>query len=190
MRSGADRVREIVQCLQNFSRLDQAGIKRVNIHEGIDNTLLILQHRLHSSGDSIEGDSLNIEVIKQYGNLPLVECYPAQLNQVFMNILINAIDELKNLKLKSNKQITINTEIGEKNLILITIKDNGSGIPLQIQPKVFDPFFTTKPVGKGVGLGLTVSYEIIEQHQGKIKIISEPGQGTEVVIELPQEIKQ
>ena len=190
MRSGADRVREIVQCLQNFSRLDQAGIKRVNIHEGIDNTLLILQHRLHSSGDSIEGNSLNIEVIKQYGDLPLVECYPAQLNQVFMNIIINAIDELKNFKAQPNKQIIINTKVGERNEILIKIKDNGSGIPLQIQPKVFDPFFTTKPVGKGVGLGLTVSYEIIEQHQGKIKIISEPGQGTEVVIELPQEIKQ
>jgi len=107
-----------------------------------------------------------------------------------MNIIINAIDELKNFKAQPNKQIIINTKVGERNKILITIKDNGSGIPLQIQPKVFDPFFTTKPVGKGVGLGLTVSYEIIEQHQGKIKIISEPGQGTELVIELPQEIKQ
>lgn len=184
MKNGADRVYQIVQSLQNFSMLDRAGIKQVCIDEGIDSTLLILSPRLKTNAGSS-----GIHVIKNYGNLPLVECYPAQLNQVFMNILSNAIDALQAVENKSDKQIYIQTDIFALNQILIKIKDNGVGMTSEIISKAFDPFFTTKPVGKGIGLGLSVCYQIIEHHQGKIHISSEPGQGTEVVIELPQKLE-
>lgn len=176
MKIGAERIREIVLSLRNFSRLDEADMKEVNIHEGIDNTILILNHRIKQG----------IEVVKNYHDLPLIECYPAQINQVFMNILSNAIDALlDDNSYKPIKQIEINTSQLDKNYIQVRIKDNGSGIPPEIRGKLFDPFFTTKPVGKGTGLGLSISYKIIEKHNGKIEVFSEVGQGTEFVISIP-----
>lgn len=190
---GTVRIREIVLSLRNFSRLDQAEIKAVNIHEGIDSTLLILQHRL-KSGSSGRA----IEVIKQYGDLPLVECYAGQLNQVFMNLLSNAIDSLEShFELdtpngasaeaadQSAGQIVIQTRQCEANQIQISIQDNGKGIAEDIQRKLFDPFFTTKPIGKGTGLGLSISYQIIEKHGGLLHCRSQPGQGAEFVIDIP-----
>ena len=174
MQMGTYRIKDIVLSLRNFSRLDEAEMKDANLHEGIDNTLLILNHRLK------EG----IEVIKNYGYLPLVCCYPAQLNQVFMNILGNAIDALLEGETKL-KKIFITTKITDHNLIQVSIKDNGRGIPEEIKNKLFDPFFTTKPIGKGTGLGLSIAFQIIEKHQGKITVISELEKGTEFIISLP-----
>lgn len=177
MKMGTDRIREIVQSLRNFSRLDQADKKAVDIHEGIDSTLLILNHRLKQE----------IEVIKEYGDLPLVECYPAQLNQVFMNILSNAIDALLEQEQKKPKQILIKTVKTDSGKITISIRDNGPGISLELQSKIFDPFFTTKPVNKGTGIGLAISYQIVEKHQGNIYVCSDPSYGTEFIIEIPTE---
>ena len=173
---GSKRIREIVLSLRNFSRLDEAEMKEVDIHEGIDSTVLILNHRLK------EG----LEVIKNYEDLPMIYCYPAQLNQVFINILSNAMDALLEEKSdKPSKQIVISTSKPCDNYIKISIKDNGSGIPVDIQHKLFDPFFTTKPIGKGTGLGLSICYGIIEKHNGKIEVFSEVEQGTEFVIDIP-----
>jgi signal transduction histidine kinase len=174
MKMGAQRIREIVLSLRNFSRLDEADMKEVDIHEGIDNTLLILNHRIKSG----------INIFKDYSELPLIECYPAQLNQVFMNILSNAIDVLLEQD-NPDKHIIIETVKVKNNYIKVSIKDNGGGIPLAIRNKLFDPFFTTKPIGKGTGLGLSICYQIIEKHQGKIEVFSEVGQGTEFTIALP-----
>ena len=174
---GAERITEIVLSLRNFSRLDEAEVKKVDIHEGIDNTLLILQHRLKTES--------NIEIVKNYGSLPLVECLPGQLNQVFMNIISNAIDAFNN-KNQKLKKIEITTEFTENNFATIRIADNGSGIKEKVKTKLFDPFFTTKPVGKGTGLGLSISYQIIvEKHYGKIWCESELGKGTEFWIQIP-----
>lgn len=174
MKIGTDRIRQMVLSLRNFSRLDEAETKAVNLHEGIDSTLLILNNRLKQG----------IEVIKEYGNLPLVECYPAQLNQVFMNILSNAIDALVSSE-QSSKQIVIQTAVTNADQVEVRIRDNGSGMPLEIKNKIFDPFFTTKEVGKGTGLGLSICYQIVEKHQGKIEVSSETGLGTEFAIALP-----
>jgi signal transduction histidine kinase len=175
MEMGTERIQKIVQSLRNFSRLDEAEVKVANIHEGIDNTLLILNHRL----------TQGIEVVKKYGDLPLIPCYPAQLNQVFMNILANAIDALMAEEAQLVKQIVIETQKVDSQQIRVGIWNNGSRIPYEIRDKLFDPFFTTKPVGQGTGLGLTICYQIIEKHGGKIEVISEPGQGTEFAIVLP-----
>ncbi|MEQ9237400.1 ATP-binding protein [Coleofasciculus sp. E2-BRE-01] len=175
MQVGSERIRQIILSLRNFSRLDEAEMKRVDLHEGIDNTLLILNSRL----------TQNIKVIKQYGQIPLIECYPAQLNQVFMNIINNAIDELNVESGLAKRQILIQTQHVNSNQVEITIQDTGSGIPPNIKPTIFDPFFTTKPVGQGTGMGLAISYQIIEKHQGKIKVISELGQGSEFIVSLP-----
>ncbi|BBD57997.1 multi-sensor signal transduction histidine kinase [Nostoc sp. HK-01] len=187
MSVGVERIRQIVMSLRNFSRLDEAEMKVVNIHEGLDSTLLILQHRLKSKPDSAE-----IQVIKEYGDLPLVECYAGQLNQVFMNVLSNAIDALEYHPESATHQhqVTIRTTVGEMNnnisSVVIYIKDNGVGIPEAVKNRVFDPFFTTKPVGKGTGLGLSISYQIIvEKHGGLFQCDSQPGQGTEFRIEVP-----
>jgi len=185
MKMGTNRIREIVLSLRNFSRLDEAGKKLVDIHEGLDNTLLILHHRWKDNGIG-----LGIAIIKEYAKLPLVDCYPGQLNQVFMNILTNAIDALEELvthnKDLSQPTISIRTEMLDNNSISIRIADNGSGMTEEIRNRLFDPFFTTKPVGKGTGLGLSISYQIIvEKHGGSLQCISEVGKGTEFIIQIP-----
>ncbi len=189
MKVGTLRIREIVLSLRNFSRLDEAEFKAVDIHEGLDSTLLLLQHRLEAKPKHPA-----IEVFKDYGQLPLVECYPGQLNQVFMNLLANAIDAVEeahqhrtllNMPLNPCK-IWISTQVVAKNQVQIAIADNGLGISEEIQKRIFDPFFTTKPVGKGTGLGLSISYQIvIEKHKGKISCDSQPEQGTKFIILLP-----
>ncbi len=194
MRMGAQRILEIVISLRNFSRLDESDMKLVNIHEGIDSTLLILQNRLKPKFNYPQ-----IEIIKEYGNLPLVECYPGQLNQVFLNILINAIDaidydnqqrEKKKIPIRSS-QITIKTEQSHPDRVMIRISDNGMGITETIKQRLFDPFFTTKPVGKGTGLGLSISYQIIvDQHKGSLRCESSPGKGTEFFIEIPLRLQE
>jgi signal transduction histidine kinase len=194
MKVGADRIRQIVMSLRNFSRFDQAEMKPICIHEGIDSTLLILQHRLKARVDFPE-----IRVVKDYGNLPPVECYAGQLNQVFMNILSNAIDALEEYSNQRSieeirqhpAQITIRTALldtstGEDPRVVIRIADNGPGIPAAVQARIFDPFFTTKPVGQGTGLGLSISYQIVvERHGGVFKCVSQPRQGAEFWIEIP-----
>ncbi|MEH2307773.1 GAF domain-containing protein [Nostoc sp.] len=185
MKMGAERISQLVLSLRIFSRLDETGIKPVNLHEGIDSTLLILQHRLQP-----QTNSFAIEVVKEYGELPPVVCYAAQMNQVFMNILNNAIDALENSatcgKKIDNPKIWIRTEIIEGNSILIWIADNGCGIPEMMRSRIFEPFFTTKQPGQGIGLGLSISYQIIvEKHGGNLKCVSEPGNGCEFWIEIP-----
>jgi Amt family ammonium transporter len=183
MKMGAERIRNIVKSLRNFSRLDESEMKYVDLHEGIESTLLILQNRLKFKPDHPE-----IKIIKEYGNLPEVECYPSQLNQVFMNIINNAIDALEENQTQPS-QIKISTQQLDDRWITIHIADNGPGIPEEIRTKLFDPFFTTKPVGKGTGLGLSISYQIIvDKHHGKIECHSMPKQGTKFVIQIPQSV--
>ena len=186
MQMGTERVREIILSLRNFSRLDESEFKAVNLHDGLDSTLLILNHRVKG----------NIDIVKNYGELPLVECYPAQLNQVFMNLLGNAIDALEENQEESTESnpltIQIQTQIdlshepnfAESNVI-IQISDNGCGISPERQTKIFDPFFTTKEIGKGTGLGLSICYQVIQKHRGIIEIKSQVGQGTTFTITLP-----
>ncbi|MBW4682664.1 MAG: PAS domain-containing protein [Microcoleus vaginatus WJT46-NPBG5] len=196
MHVGADRIRQIVLSLRNFSRLDQSEKKRVDLHEGIDSTLLILQHRLKAAPEHP-----SIQIVKDYGVLPPVECYPGQLNQVFMNILSNCLDALENQP--APRVITIRTKLIEsaswiakkedKNSMLdsqyfvrVSIADNGPGMTEEIRSRLFDPFFTTKPPGKGTGLGLSISYQIIvEKHSGQLGCVSEPDRGAEFIIEIP-----
>ncbi|MEG4231329.1 ATP-binding protein [Microcoleus sp. Pol11C3] len=196
MKIGADRIVQIVKSLRNFSRLDESEMKPVNIHEGIDSTLLILQSRLKPTGDRPA-----IEIVKNYSHLPLVECYAGQLNQVFMNILANAIDALESYNLDRGPEaakgnpiaIAITTEYSSPDKIIVRISDNGPGMAENVKKRLFDPFFTTKPVGKGTGLGLSISYKIIvEKHKGALRCDSTPGLGTEFSIEIPlqQEARQ
>ncbi|MBH8555670.1 GAF domain-containing protein [Nostocaceae cyanobacterium CENA357] len=185
MMMGAERISELVLSLRTFSRLDEVGMKPVDLHEGIDSTLLILQHRLQP-----QANSSAIEVVKEYGELPLVVCYAAQINQVFMNILNNAIDAIEHSitakEIIDKPKICICTEVIEGNTVLICIADNGCGIPENLRSRIFEPFFTTKQPGQGTGLGLSISYQIIvEKHGGKIKCVSEPGNGCEFWIEIP-----
>ena len=190
MHNGAERIRNIVASLRNFSRLDESEIKAVDIHEGIESTLLILQHRLRPFQETNEETKTEILVIKNYGSLPQVICYPNQINQVFLNLFNNAIDAFDKVntndqKLDFSPTITISTSITEDGLIQIKIADNGSGIPENIVKKIFDPFFTTKPVGSGTGLGLYVSYQIVvERHRGQLTCNSIAGVGTEFVIKI------
>ncbi|MBV6626004.1 MAG: GAF domain-containing protein [Rivularia sp. (in: Bacteria)] len=181
---GTKRIQSIVLSLRSFSRLDEAEMKPVDIHDGIEGTLLILQHRLKTDSSKI-----CINIVKEYGDLPSVECYAGQLNQVFMNLLANAIDELQSMNSASEddktRTITIKTQLLENNWVKISIKDDGRGIPTEIIDKLFDPFFTTKAVGQGTGLGLSISYKIIEKHGGKLYCNSTLGEGAEFVIELP-----
>ncbi|HEY9810827.1 MAG TPA: PAS domain S-box protein [Halomicronema sp.] len=192
LKLGADRIRQIVLSLRNFSRLDEAQMKAVNLHEGIDSTLLILQNRLKPKGNNPE-----IQVIKNYRDLPSVECFAGQLNQVFMNILANAIDALeihssekftdKNSSMaKAIPVINITTNMIDSNQVKICISDNGCGMSDEVVSRIFDPFFTTKPVGSGTGLGLSISYQIVvDKHKGVLKCISKLGEGTQFIIELP-----
>ncbi|HAX74455.1 MAG TPA: hypothetical protein DCY88_01105 [Cyanobacteria bacterium UBA11372] len=186
MKLGAERIRQIVLSLRNFSRLDEAQMKPVDIHEGIDSTLLILQNRLKEKSDRPP-----IEVIKEYGKLPLVECYAGQINQVFMNILSNGIDALDQRHGLStvdqrSPTIRIRTQVLTPDWIAVRIADNGVGMTEAVKSKIFDPFYTTKPVGKGTGLGLSISYQIVvDKHGGLLRCLSTPGQGTEFIIEIP-----
>ncbi|MBE9212073.1 PAS domain S-box protein [Plectonema cf. radiosum LEGE 06105] len=184
MMVGAERIREIVQSLRTFSRLDEAEMKMVDIHQGIESTLMILQHRFKANQEHEQ-----IELIKHYANLPQVVCFAGQLNQVFMNLIANAIDALEEGIRKgevSAPRITITTKMLDSDRLAIHIADNGTGIPPELQRRLFDPFFTTKPVGVGTGLGLSISYQIIvDRHGGHLHCFSEPGQGTEFVIEIP-----
>ncbi len=214
MYRGSNRIREIVLALQNFSRHDESEIKRVNIHEGIDNTLVMLQHRLKETPNRPA-----IVVVKNYGKLPRIKCYASELNQVFMHLLNNAIDALEKGvgsgewgdgemgRWEDEKriiapqstvntqhspllipQIQIYTQITNSNTVKITIADNGPGIQDSLRSRLFDPFFTTKPVGKGSGLGLSISYQVIVQkHRGNITCNSSVGQGAEFTIEIPIE---
>ncbi|MEO9127369.1 MAG: ATP-binding protein, partial [Microcoleus sp.] len=170
-------------------RMDEAEMKAVNIHEGIDSTLMILQHRFKAKHNQQE-----IAVIKTYANLPLVECYAGQLNQVFMNVLSNALDALEERDARRSAEemrqnpstISIKTEMLEGDRVLIRIADNGVGIPETVGTQLFNPFFTTKPVGKGTGMGLSISYQIVtDRHKGSLKCNSSPGQGAEFAIEIP-----
>jgi len=187
MRVGAERIREIIASLRNFSRLDEAAFKTVDLHEGIDSTLMILQNRLKAQSSFPE-----VKVIKQYGELPPVQCYPGQLNQVLMNILTNAIDALEEhiCSQSSNSAhfiptIQIQTQASDTH-VSIAVRDNGPGIPPEVRDRLFDPFFTTKPVGKGTGLGMSISYQIItEKHHGTLRCFSQLGQGAEFVITIP-----
>ncbi len=183
MKTGADRIRQIVLSLRNFSRFDQADLKAVDIHEGIDSTLMILQHRLKA-----KPDHPGVEVIRDYGELAPVECHAGQLNQVFMNLISNAIDALEEAhtgQANHLPKLTIQTR-EENNQIVIRIVDNGTGIPADMRARIFDPFFTTKPIGQGTGLGLSISYQIItERHGGSLECYSQPGEGTEFRIAIP-----
>jgi signal transduction histidine kinase len=187
MQVGATRIRDIVRSLRNFSRLDESDMKKVNIHEGIDSTLMILEHRLKVQPDSVVGTEYHrpaIQIVKEYGKLPLVECYAGLLNQVFMNIIANAIDVLQE-PLENPGIIRIRTEV-EGTLAVIRIADNGAGITDQVKQRIFDPFYTTKRIGSGTGMGLAISHSIIvEKHKGEIKCFSVVGKGTEFIIEIP-----
>lgn len=192
MQVGTERIREIVKSLRSFSRLDEAEVKPVNIHEGIDSTLMILQNRIKDNASDHE-----IKIIKHYGKLPEVECFAGKLNQVFMNVLANAIDAVEessvarsshpNQAASSTDQPTIHiTTAIQGDRVAIRIADNGTGIPAAIQAKIFDPFFTTKPVGKGTGMGLSISYQIItDKHGGEFSCHSTRDQGTEFLIQIP-----
>jgi signal transduction histidine kinase len=189
MRMGTDRIRDIVRSLRNFSRLDEAEVKDVDIHEGIDSTLIILQNRLKA-----KGDRPSIRICKEYGALPLVECHAGQLNQVFMNILSNSIDALEERDRRRSaaemqatpSTIHILTRQLNDDRIAIHITDNGSGMSEVVCARIFDPFFTTKPIGKGTGMGLSISYQIVsERHNGQLRCESIPGEGTTFIIEIP-----
>ena len=198
MKVGTERIRKIVLSLRNFSRLDESEVKPVDIHEGIESTLFILQSQLKESNAHP-----TIKVIKEYGKLPLVECHAGQLNQVFMNLLRNSIDALETcvttselqevsigsaIKLKPQNalKILIKTEFLENEEVVIRIIDNGIGMTENTRHRIFDPFFTTKEVGKGTGLGLSVSYQIVtEKHQGQLSCNSELGKGAEFIIQIP-----
>lgn len=189
MRLGSDRISQIVLGLRNFSRHDESELKEANIHQGLDSTLMILQHRLRQNGPNP-----TIEVQKDYGKVPNIPCFAGQLNQVFMNILVNAIDALRG---NGNDQdadrqqvpspwIWIKTSLTADNMVAIRIGNNGPHIPASVQSRLFDPFFTTKPVGKGTGLGLSISHQIVvERHHGRLTCQSSCGQGCEFLIELP-----
>lgn len=182
MTVGTERIRQIVLSLRNFSRLDEADVKQTDIHEGIESTLMILQHRLKPR----PGHS-GISIDRVYADLPSVECYPGQLNQVFMNVLANAIDALETHQDEEHpSQITIRTSVVDSGWVEIAIADNGCGIPEKIRNRIFDPFFTTKSAGKGTGMGLSISYQIITAtHHGKLEVTSTSGEGTEFVIQIP-----
>lgn len=191
MESGIERIRNISLSLRNFSRSDSNTCTDLDIHEGLESTLMILRHRLKANDQRPE-----IKVNKNYGDLPIVNCYAGPLNQVFMNLLANAIDALDEENEKEQKsyddlrdhpnEITLTTKALSGGKVEIKIADNGPGIPEDTIKDIFTPFVTTKPVGKGTGLGLSISHSIVvEKHQGFLGCNSEVGKGTEFVIQVP-----
>ncbi|MDJ0798466.1 MAG: PAS domain S-box protein [Calothrix sp. MO_167.B12] len=184
MKMGSERIQKIVRSLRTFSRLDEAEMKKVDIHEGIESTLMILQHRLKP-----KQNYPGIKIIKNYSVIPHIVCYPGQLNQVFLNLLTNAIDALEDAVTDDElliPTITIGTKLIDNHHIAIHIADNGLGMTPEVKQKLFDPFFTTKPVGVGTGLGLSVSYQIIvDKHHGQISFSTEREKGSEFIIEIP-----
>ncbi|MEL6384042.1 MAG: ATP-binding protein, partial [Cyanobacteria bacterium J06626_18] len=186
MKVGADRIQGIVSSLRTFCRVDEADMRTMDIHDGLESTLMILRNRLKAKPDAPE-----IEVTRNYGDLPLVECYAGQLNQVFMNILSNAIDALEETYIEQKAQgispnITIQTKLTQDNQVTIYIQDNGPGIDEATLAKLFIPFFTTKPLGKGTGMGLSISHQIVtEKHHGCLTCHSQIGQGTVFRITIP-----
>ncbi len=188
MKLGTDRIKDIMLSLRNYSRTNSDEKKAVNLHEGIDTTLMILSHRLKAKPERPE-----IKIVKNYADLPLVECYYGQINQVFMNLISNAIDALEESnedksyeEIEQNPNTIIITTAADDNWAIIIIADNGTGIPLQAKAKLFDAFFTTKVEGKGTGLGLSISYQIVtEKHGGTLECISSPGNGAKFVIKIP-----
>ncbi|NJK74079.1 MAG: HAMP domain-containing protein [Microcoleus sp. SU_5_6] len=198
METGVKRIQKIVTSLRTFACLDEAELKRANIHEGLDSTLMILQHRLKPKSLQVGGRAYSqpeIKVVKDYSDsLPIVECYAGQINQVFLNILNNAIDAIDEKQLQRTGkereenpgQIAILTKAIDSQWVQIAIADNGTGIPEHIQKYIFDPFFTMKPVGKGTGLGMSICYQIVaEKHGGKLDCFSTAERGTEFVIQIP-----
>ncbi|MBD2180474.1 hybrid sensor histidine kinase/response regulator [Planktothrix sp. FACHB-1355] len=194
MKVGASRIRDLVVSLKSFSRLDEAEIKQVDIHADIDNALLLLEHRLSGeTSDNIYADDRSkIKVIKEYGILPLVECYTAELNQVFFNLITNAIDAIEELTISETSlilgkgQISIRTKLLDENWVEIAISDNGAGMTPEVVQQIFNPFFTTKPVDKGTGLGLAIAYSIVvDKHKGLLECRSSKGEGTEFLIKIP-----
>jgi signal transduction histidine kinase len=194
MTMGSQRIQQIVLSLRNFSRLDEAEMKAVNIHEGIESTLLILQNRFKAKPENPK-----IDIIKEYGDLPMVECHAGQLNQVFLNIINNAIDAINSYNAERTPQeiennpsyIKISTHLTQHSRVVVRIADNGPGMTEKVKQKLFDPFFTTKPVGQGTGLGLSISYQIIvEKHSGILRCESELGKGCEFWIEIPLDQKK
>ena len=183
---GSERIRNLSNSLRNFCRSDRDAKISADLHQGLDSTLMILQHRLNANGDRPR-----IEVIKSYGELPQVRCYLGEMNQVFMNILANAVDALDEaiIEGKMNNlipQIKIATEINSEQLVIIRIADNGIGIPERLKKRLFEPLFTTKTVDKGTGLGLSIAYQIVvEKHKGILDVNSQPGIGTEFIIKIP-----
>jgi signal transduction histidine kinase len=168
-REGTERVKKIVQDLRTFSRMDQAELQEVDLHEEIDRTLALMEPRLKN----------RIEVERDYGALPRVTCFAGQLNQVFLNLLVNACDAIE-----EQGRIRVKTR-PLRDGVRIQISDDGPGIPESVQSRIFDPFFTTKPVGAGTGLGLSLSHGIIERHNGRISVVSSPGRGTTFTVEVP-----
>jgi signal transduction histidine kinase len=172
--TASERITKIVKSLKTFARLDEADYQNVNIHEGLDSTLTLIEHEIRD----------RITVIKNYGNIPKIDCYPDQLNQMFMNVLMNAVQSID-----EKGQITIKT-YSEGNKVLVKISDNGCGIPTENIAKIFNPGFTTRGVGVGTGLGLSISYNIIQTHNGEIKVDSLIGEGTSFTIQLPTDLKR
>jgi signal transduction histidine kinase len=177
MNDGSKRTVSIIRGLKTFSRVDESDTKSVDIHDNIESTLVLINNQIKNS----------IEVIRNYGSLPMVECFAGQINQVFLNLINNAAQAINEAKEESEKgTIWITTSFQETDqTVQISIKDNGPGIPDEIIDRIFDPFFTTKDVGEGTGLGLSISYNIIEKHGGELKVKTEAGKGTEFVITLP-----
>jgi hypothetical protein len=179
IKDGADRTAKIVKGLRIFSRLDEDDLKKADINEGIDSTLVIANNLIGS----------NIKVVRHFGNLPLLECFPGKLNQVFLNIISNGVYAVhKKFDGKEGGVLTITTQADENNMI-ITIADNGTGMDEATKKRVFEPFFTTKDVGEGTGLGLSIVYKTITKHNGKIQVNTQPGIGTEFILTLPLEQK-
>lgn len=186
MKTGVNRIATIMTALRTFSRLNEAEIKSVDLNEGIDSALFLLQHRLGE-----DDKNPPIKVIKNYDDLPRVTCYASQINQVFMNLINNAIDGLhfagkQRPATSRSPTIWIATERANPEWVAIRVRDNGMGIPEDVKSRLFDPFFTTKPVGKGIGLGLSTSYQIVvHKHGGRLTCDSAPGEGAEFRVELP-----